>query len=238
MKRNYMSIILIVFIEGLLIGNLIKEYNKEESLYINKDKLIKEEIKSTEKSIKIMNKEKNKIEKEIEKLKEKNKDSKLVNQVNTLKETVGSVDVNGSGLLIKIDASNDEIGNIANYIDYNKILLNIVNEIKVNGGEYISINNQRINQYSEISLAGSHININSTPIAPPYNINIIGDVDRLTDYINKGNTYLDSIEQNYQLKVETKIKKNIAIEKLSIINKLDYMESEQYYFRKTYITWF
>ena len=226
MKRNYMSIILIVFIEGLLIGNLIKEYNKEESLYINKDKLIKEEIKSTEKSIKIMNKEKNKREKEIEKLKEKNKDSKLVNQVNTLKETVGYVDVKGSGLLIKIDASNDEIGNIANYIDYNKILLNIVNEIKVNGGEYISINNQRINQYSEISLAGSHININSTPIAPPYNINIIGDVDRLTDYINKGNTYLDSIEQNYQLKVETKIKKNIAIEKLSIINKLDYMESE------------
>ena len=226
MKRNYMSIILIVFIEGLLIGNLIKEYNKEESLYINKDKLIKEEIKSTEKSIKIMNKEKNKIEKEIEKLKEKNKDSKLVNQVNTLKETVGYVDVKGSGLLIKIDASNDEIGNIANDIDYNKILLNIVNEIKVNGGEDISINNQRINQYSEISLAGSHININSTPIAPPYNINIIGDVDRLTDYINKGNTYLDSIEQNYQLKVETKIKKNIAIEKLSIINKLDYMESE------------
>ena len=226
MKRNYMSIILIVFIAGVLIGILIKDYNKEESLYINKDKLIKKEIKSTEKSIKIMNKEKNKIEKEIEKLKEKNKDSKLVNQVNTLKETVGYVDVKGSGLLIKIDASNDEIGNIANYIDYNKILLNIVNEIKVNGGKYISINNQRLNQYSEISLAGSHININSTPIAPPYNINIIGDVDRLTDYINKGNTYLDSIEQNYQLKVETKIEKNITIEKLSIINKLEYMEGE------------
>ena len=146
----------------------------------------------------------------------------MANQINTLKEVLGYVDVKGSGLLIKIDAINDEIGNIANFVDYNKILLNIVNEIKVNGGEYISINNQRLNQYSEISLAGSHININSTPIAQPYNINVIGDID----YINKKNTYLDSIGKKYQLKVETKIEKNITIEKMSIINKLEYIEGE------------
>lgn len=226
MKRNYMSIIFIVFIIGLLIGILIKDYNKQVSLYVNKDKFIKNEIKSTQKSIKVMGKEKEKIEKEIEILKSKNQNSKVANQVNTLKEILGYIDVKGSGLLINIDAINDEMGNIANSIDYNKILLNIVNEIKVNGGEYVSINNQRLNQYSEISLAGNHININSTPIAQPYNINVIGDVDKLTDYINKKNTYLDSIGNNYQLKVETKIEKNITIEKLNIINKLENIEGE------------
>ncbi|WP_303005764.1 DUF881 domain-containing protein [Romboutsia ilealis] len=226
MKRNYMSIIFIVFIIGLLIGILIKDYNKQVSLYVNKDKFIKNEIKSTQKSIKVMGKEKEKIEKEIEILKSKNQNSKVANQVNTLKEILGYIDVKGSGLLIIIDAINDEMGNIANSIDYNKILLNIVNEIKVNGGEYVSINNQRLNQYSEISLAGNHININSTPIAQPYNINVIGDVDKLTDYINKKNTYLDSIGNNYQLRVETKIEKNITIEKLNIINKLENIEGE------------
>lgn len=226
MKRNYMSIIFIVFIIGLLIGILIKDYNKQVSLYVNKDKFIKNEIKSTQKSIKVMGKEKEKIEKEIEILKSKNQNSKVANQVNTLKEILGYIDVKGSGLLINIDAINDEMGNIANSIDYNKILLNIVNEIKVNGGEYVSINNQRLNQYSEISLAGNHININSTPIAQPYNINVIGDIDKLTDYINKKNTYLDSIGNNYQLKVETKIEKNITIEKLNIINKLENIEGE------------
>ncbi|CED92891.1 MULTISPECIES: DUF881 domain-containing protein [Romboutsia] len=226
MKRNYMSIIFIVFIIGLLIGILIKDYNKQVSLYVNKDKFIKNEIKSTQKSIKVMGKEKEKIEKEIEILKSKNQNSKVANQVNTLKEILGYIDVKGSGLLINIDAINDEMGNIANSIDYNKILLNIVNEIKVNGGEYVSINNQRLNQYSEISLAGNHININSTPIAQPYNINVIGDVDKLTDYINKKNTYLDSIGNNYQLRVETKIEKNITIEKLNIINKLENIEGE------------
>lgn len=221
-----MSIIFIVFIIGLLIGILIKDYNKQVSLYVNKDKFIKNEIKSTQKSIKVMGKEKEKIEKEIEILKSKNQNSKVANQVNTLKEILGYIDVKGSGLLINIDAINDEMGNIANSIDYNKILLNIVNEIKVNGGEYVSINNQRLNQYSEISLAGNHININSTPIAQPYNINVIGDVDKLTDYINKKNTYLESIGNNYQLKVETKIEKNITIEKLNIINKLENIEGE------------
>ena len=43
---------------------------------------------------------------------------------------------------------------------------------------------------------------------------------------NKKNTYLDSIGKNYQLKVETKIEKNITIEKMSIINKLEYIEGE------------
>lgn len=226
MKRNYMSIIFIVFIIGLLIGILIKDYNKQVSLYVNKDKFIKNEIKDTQKAIKVMGKEKEKIEKEIEILKSKNQDSKVANQANALKEILGYIDVKGNGLLINIDAINDEIGNIANSIDYNKILLNVVNEIKVNGGEYISINNQRLNQYSEISLAGNHININSTPIAQPYNINVIGDIDKLTDYINKKNTYLESIGNNYQLKVETKIEINITIEKLNIINKLENIEGE------------
>ena len=64
-----MSIIFIVFIIGLLSGILIKDYYKQEYLYINKDKLIKKEIKSTQKNIKVMSKEKKKMEKEIENLK-------------------------------------------------------------------------------------------------------------------------------------------------------------------------
>ena len=59
MKRNYMSIIFIVFIIGLLSGILIKDYYKQEYLYINKDKLIKKEIKVL-KNIKVMSKEKKK----------------------------------------------------------------------------------------------------------------------------------------------------------------------------------
>ena len=65
MKKNYVSIILIVFILGLTIGILAKDYNIQESTYVNKDKIIKKEIKSLKKNIKIRNKEKHKLEKEV-----------------------------------------------------------------------------------------------------------------------------------------------------------------------------
>jgi len=173
MKKYNVSIILIVFMLGLSVGILAKDYNNQESTYINKDKIIKREIKSVKMSIKNKNKEKQQLEKEVETKILSKKDSKLNQKLDSLKEELGYVDINGEGVEINIDADNSEIGNIANIIDYNKILLNIVNDLKVNGAEFISINNQRINQYSEIILAGNHININSTPIVQPYKIKVI-----------------------------------------------------------------
>lgn len=84
MKRNYMSIIFIVFIIGLLSGILIKDYYKQEYLYINKDKLIKKEIKSTKTSRLWVKKRKN--GERNRKFKIKNQDSKVANQINTLKK--------------------------------------------------------------------------------------------------------------------------------------------------------
>lgn len=226
MKKNYVSIILIVFILGLIIGILAKDYNNQESTYINKDKIIKKEIKSLKKTIKIQTKQKQKLEKEVENITLSNKDSKLNQKLDSLKEELGYADINGEGFEINIDAADSEIGNIANMIDYNRILLNIVNDLKANGAKFISINNQRINQYSEIILAGNHININSTPIAQPYNIKVIGDINKLTSYIDRDYTYIDNIVKNYPLKVDIKLKNNIVIEKMSIVNKLDYIKGE------------
>ena len=226
MKKNYVSIILIVFILGLTIGILAKDYNNQESTYINKDKIIKKEIKSLKKTIKIQTKQKQKLEKEVENITLSNKDSKLNQKLDSLKEELGYADINGEGFEINKDAADSEIGNIANMIDYNRILLNIVNDLKANGAKFISINNQRINQYSEIILAGNHININSTPIAQPYNIKVIGDINKLTSYIDRDYTYIDNIVKNYPLKVDIKLKNNIVIEKMSIVNKLVYIKGE------------
>lgn len=54
-------------------------------------------------------------------------------------------------------------------------LLKIVNSLRTSGAEAIAINGQRIMTTTEIRLAGSHINVNATPLSPPYQINAIGD---------------------------------------------------------------
>lgn len=144
----------------------------------------------------------------------------------SLKENLSYTDISGKGIYICIDAENEKTGNIANIIDYNKVLVNVVNEIKENGGAYISINEERINQYTEIVLAGNHININSTPIAPPYNIKVIGDMDKLSKYISEESDYLKSIQLNYPINVEIKTEENITMKKMNLPNKLKNIEGE------------
>ena len=226
MKNRYMLIILTSVVLGILIGIVIKDYRRSHSLYIAKDKLTKMQIKSTDKSIKELKKEVSKLYTDLDNLKEKHRNTEQEKLILNLKETLSYTDISAKGIYICIDAENERIGNIANIIDYNKVLVNIVNEIKENGGVYIAINEERINQYTEIVLAGSHININSIPIAPPYNITVIGDMDKLSKYIKEESEYLKSIQINYPIKVDMKYEENITMKKMNLPNKLKYIEGE------------
>ena len=226
MKNRYMLIILISTILGIFMGMVIREQERKNYMYTNKDKSAKKEIYIANKEIKQLNKEKTKVETELNDLKNKYEDVEDINQVEDLKSNLSYTDISGSGIVIKLDAINEDTGNIANLIDYNKVLVNLINEVKINGGVFISINGQRMNQYSEIVLAGNHININSVPIAQPYEIKIIGDVDKLYKYVDKENNYLRRIESNYPLKIEIKNDENITMNKINVPNKLKYIKGE------------
>lgn len=223
MKKKYMLIILASIVLGVLIGSMIKDLESMEVLYTSKDDIAKKEIKMVNKSIKELQNEKKDLDKEINILREKYTDIDEIKKMDDMKEILSYNDIKGKGISIIIDALNEDVGNIANTVDYNKILINLVNELKINGGEFISINGQRINQYSAIILAGSHINVNSIPIAQPYEIKVIGDIDNLSSYVNEGNNYIDNIILNYPMKVEYKVEDSINMPKIEIPNKLRYI---------------
>ena len=223
MKKKYVLIILASIVLGVLIGSMIKDLESMEGLYTSKDDIAKKEIKMTNESIKKLQNEKKDLDKEINILREKYTDIDEIKKMDDMKEVLSYTDIKGKGITIIIDALNEDIGNIANTVDYNKILINLVNELKINGGKFISINGQRINQYSAIILAGSHINVNSIPIAQPYEIKVIGDIDKLSSYVNEGNNYIDNIILNYPMKVEYKVEESINMPKIEIPNKLRYI---------------
>lgn len=226
MKKNYVFIILTSTVLGLFIGIGLKEHSYKKDIYASKDTLIKKEIRQVNKNIKKLDKSKEELEEELDDLKAKYEEEEKIKEIEDMKYMLSYTDLNGDGISITIDALNEDIGNIANFVDYNKILINLVNEIKINGGEFISINDQRINQYSEIVLAGSHININSVPIAPPYEFKAIGDTKKLKEYINKDSQYIKNIQNNYPIKVEKKFEKNIYMKKINTPNKLRYIEGK------------
>lgn len=226
MKKKYVLIILTSTVLGLFIGIGLKDYNYKDGVYMPKDTLVKKEVKQVNKNIKKLTKSKEKLEEELYGLKTKYEDNEKIEKIEDIKYILSYTNLKNEGIIIKIDGLNEDTGNIANFVDYNKILVNLINEIKINGGEFISINDQRINQYSEIVLAGSHININSVPIAPPYEFKVIGDTKKLEKYIDKDSQYIKSIKNNYPLKIEKKIEKNISMEKMNIPNKLRYIEGK------------
>lgn len=225
MKRNYMLIILVSAILGIFLGSVLKEHNTQKDNYENKDRLTKKEIRLKYKRVKNLTNEKENLEKEYDKLKKENEKSEDIDIIDVIKEKLSYTDIKGNGVIIKIDALNEEIGNIANFVDYNKILIKLINDLKLHGGEYISINEQRINQYSEITLAGSHINVNSTPIAPPYEIKCIGEKIS-QNYVTSLNEYIENIQNNYPIKLEIKLGNSIELKKLNVPNKLKYIEGE------------
>lgn len=106
---------------------------------------------------------------------------RLKEDVNQYKLLSGHLPVEGEGIVITIEGTLG--GNIAGMVERKRYLLNLVNELKVFGAEVISVNDRRITGRSEISFAGNHIIINSTPIAPPYVVRAIGNVDSFERYV-------------------------------------------------------
>ncbi|MCD5414522.1 MAG: DUF881 domain-containing protein [Clostridiales bacterium] len=106
----------------------------------------------------------------------------LRNEVERYKLLSGQIDVSGPGMTVTIEGSFGE--NIATLVEQRKYLVRLVNELKVFGAEAISINNYRITARSEVTLAGNHINVNMTAIAPPYVICAIGNSARFGRYVS------------------------------------------------------
>lgn len=132
----------------------------------------------------------------------------LKSQVGNYRLIAGNMSVKGPGIVITLEGITDE--NIAYEVEQKRYLINLVNELKVFGAEVISINNHRIVNRSDIVLAGSHINVNATPIAPPYIIKVIGDTQNLKRYIDYRTVLFelmkkDNINSNIQFLDEIEI---------------------------------
>jgi uncharacterized protein YlxW (UPF0749 family) len=127
-----------------------------------------------------------------------------LNQLQWLKTHAGMLEVIGPGISIVLDdnklgaaaaqATKSDTYQPENYIIHDKNLLYLVYELKNAGAEAIAINNQRIINSSTIRCVGSVIMVNSTYLAPPYEIIAIGNPDNLAQVLVNGEefTYLKS----------------------------------------------
>ena len=112
-------------------------------------------------------------------------------QLTQLQIRAGLTALEGPGITVTLDDNrNILIGDNPNrYVIHYENLLNIVNDLRNAGAEAISINGQRIVVSSEIRCVGNVILINTTRLAPPFEISAIGDPTALAEAIDYSTTY-------------------------------------------------
>lgn len=145
------------------------------------------------------------LKKEIEQLQQKEIPGQegyvagLQDQIQQLKLRSDQIAVAGPGILVLLDdnttgaeaakINNPEFYNPEDFIVHDKSLLYLVNALKGNA-EAIAINNQRISYNSDIRCVGTVIMVNSSRLAPPYEIKAIGSPSVLEAAILNSDEYL------------------------------------------------
>lgn len=135
---------------------------------------------------------------------------------------LGLEKLEGEGVEIKLESVDAK--NIAFDTETNRLLLKFVNNIKTSGAEAISINNQIITVFTEITLAGNHINVNNVPISPPYEIKVIGNEKTLYRHLTEDDIMLKSWESNYGIKAEVLKKRKVVIPAVRVQKDIEYIE--------------
>ncbi|MGI6677729.1 MAG: DUF881 domain-containing protein [Dehalobacterium sp.] len=131
-------------------------------------------------------------------------------QIDQLKIYTGLSDVTGPGIIIELDdnlagaevakSNNSSVYNPEDFIVHDKNILYIVSALRGHA-EAISVNNQRIVSTSDIRCVGTVIMVNSTRLAPPFQISAIGDPDRLEEAVKSCDeyTFLKSKEMPFSI---------------------------------------
>ena len=130
-----------------------------------------------------------------------NSSLELQKELKTLNSLIGSIDVEGNGIVITLadnsKVTNATVGvldNISNYLIHDKDLLAVVNELKNAGAEAISINGERIINTTSITCDGNVILINDNKISSPFEIKAIGSQEAILGGIKRPGGYLEGLD--------------------------------------------
>jgi len=163
-----------------------------------------ETIKQLEEDISVMENNLANLREEVDKLQKgeqggRNLSTGIQLDIQLQQGAAGLTEISGEGIVITLDdnstgASAAKASDPANYrpndyIIHDKNLLYLVNELKQANAQGIAINNQRIAASSDIRCVGTVIMVNSTRVAPPFEIAAVGNARKLKNAIEEGREY-------------------------------------------------
>lgn len=214
----------------------IKDSNSTVSQTLTGNELRDQVLKWKEKydkASKDLEKSENKLE-EI-RLQATQNDENALNKENEIKQDnvlLGLTDVSGSGIVITLKDNNtvnrsslSPLDNIELYLVHAGDLVEVVNALRNAGAEAISINGQRITNFTSIYCAGNVVVVNGEKISSPVEIKAIGSPELLYGSITIPGGYLELMKETGVV-VEVNKADNISIGKYERVLNTQYMRNE------------
>lgn len=139
--------------------------------------------------------------------------TQLSEEYERLQERSGISAVSGSGLRIIVQDSvaipriGEPTENFAEYMVHDQDLNNILNDLKAAGAQHLGISGvdtssiQRVTVTTTARCVGNTAMVNGNPLAAPYHIFVIGDRERLRQYLERPDGYIRGIRQLAQRKM-------------------------------------
>lgn len=126
-------------------------------------------------------------------------------QLTMLQIRAGLTALEGPGITITLDDNHNSLSSDDpnRYVIHYENLLYIVNDLRNAGAEAISINGQRIVVSSEIRCVGNVILVNTTRMAPPFEICAIGAPTSLAEAIDYSSTYQHLLLSGFPVSYKT-----------------------------------
>ena len=145
---------------------------------------------------------------------------------------LGLTDVKGSGIVITLKDNNtvkrsniSPLDNIELYLVHAGDLVEVINALRNAGAEAISINGQRITNFTSVYCAGNVVVVNGEKISSPVEIKAIGSPELLYGSITIPGGYLELMEETGVI-IDVKKSDNILIKKYDGILNTQYMKNE------------
>jgi uncharacterized protein YlxW (UPF0749 family) len=124
-------------------------------------------------------------------------DQAKLEKLDALKKELGLTKVRGAGVKIFLSEGEDKGQESNAHLIHAADLRDLVNLLRTAKVEGISINDQRITPNAVITALGSEILINKIKVAPPYEINIIGDIELIANRLSDKQSYPDVYARIY-----------------------------------------
>lgn len=210
----YLSSAALIF--GLVLSQVLPNQLQAQADPNPKNKTLVETIKQLETEISHLENEIASVREDIEqhaKSEGMQVSGDLQIEIQLQQAAAGLTELTGEGIVITLDdnstgAQAAKLNDPANYrpndyIIHDKNLLYLVNELKEAKAQGISINGQRISPSSDIRCVGTVIMINSTRVAPPFEILAIGNAKKLKKAVEDGREYHYLKQDKFPVKIDT-----------------------------------